>query len=143
MYVLYLITGVSLSVYVVAAWVAGRTLGLKDSEFYVLFGLLTAIGTLAAGAFVWWKMRSASTDEPEENDTVEATSDGEVDLLRLHHRPRGNGEREECRDALHGTSETKLCAGDQSKSLLPLRAGLVRSKSSTCSKPSSTSVAVS
>jgi type VI secretion system protein ImpL len=81
MYVIYLITGVSLSVYVVAAWAAGQMLGLKDSEFYVLFGLLTALGTLGAGAFVWWKMRSKDEAPAEEAEAGEAAFDGEVDLV--------------------------------------------------------------
>ena len=82
MHVIYLITGVSLTGYLVAAWVAGKMLGLKDSEFYILWGLLAAVGTLAAGAFVWWKMRSKEGAEGEEADApVESSSDTEVDFL--------------------------------------------------------------
>jgi type VI secretion system protein ImpL len=82
MHVIYLITGVSLTGYLVAAWVAGKMLGLKDSEFYILWGLLAALGTLAAGAFVWWKMRSKENDAEDESDAaVESPSDSEVELL--------------------------------------------------------------
>jgi type VI secretion system protein ImpL len=81
MHVLYLITGVSLGTYVVAAWVAGKLLGLSGREFYILFALLTALGTLAAGAFVWWKMKSAPIEDQEETEPAEAVSDNEIDLL--------------------------------------------------------------
>ncbi|HYP05460.1 MAG TPA: ImcF-related family protein [Bryobacteraceae bacterium] len=51
------ILGVSLLLYMAAAWAAGKMLGLSESDFYLLYGVLVALGVMAAAVFVWWKMR--------------------------------------------------------------------------------------
>ncbi len=57
------ILGVSLLAYMAAAWAAGKLLGLSESDFYILFGALTAIGVIAAAVIVWWKMRQQENAE--------------------------------------------------------------------------------
>ena len=73
------ILGVSLLAYMVAAWAAGKLLGLSESDFYILFALLSAIGVIAAGVIVWWKMRQQEqaadlpADAPlDPNDEIDA-----------------------------------------------------------------------
>ena len=72
------IIGVSLLLYMGAAWVAGKALGLSESDFYILFAILSAIGVMAAGVFVWWKMRQQEAadlpaDAPlDPNDEIDA-----------------------------------------------------------------------
>ena len=72
------ILGVSLLLYMGAAWVAGKALGLSESDFYILFAILSAIGVMAAGVFVWWKMRQQeASDLPADapldpNDEIDA-----------------------------------------------------------------------
>ena len=51
------IIGVSLLAYMAAAWAAGKLLGLSETDFYIFWGALSAIGVIAAGVFLWWKMR--------------------------------------------------------------------------------------
>jgi type VI secretion system protein ImpL len=62
------IVGVSLLAYMAAAWAAGKLLGLSESDFYILFAALSAIGVIAAGVIVWWKMRQQeqSADLPSD-----------------------------------------------------------------------------
>lgn len=83
MYIIYLITGLTFSVYLAAGWAAGKYLGLSQSEFYILFGLVTAVGTLAAAAFVWWKMRQAESAAEEADDPAaeEVAGSDEIDIL--------------------------------------------------------------
>ena len=82
MQLLYLITGVSLSVYIVLAFLAAKFLGLKDTDLYVFLAILAAIGALAAGAFVWWKMRQGGSELPAElAKAADAGSDEELDGL--------------------------------------------------------------
>ncbi|HYP15334.1 MAG TPA: type VI secretion protein IcmF/TssM N-terminal domain-containing protein, partial [Bryobacteraceae bacterium] len=82
MHNIYLITSGSLVVYLVAAWAAGKFLGLSGSEFYVLFGILSAIGALGAAALIWWRMKqsSAAVAAPD-SSAPEQTGPDEVDLL--------------------------------------------------------------
>lgn len=80
---IYLVTSGSLLVYLAATWVVGKTLGLSSSEFYVLWGLLAAIGTLGAAGLVWWKMRQKSEEAETDEDQAQSEPAGneEIDLL--------------------------------------------------------------
>ena len=72
------IIGVSLLAYMAAAWAAGKLLGLSETDFYIFWGALSAIGVIAAGVFLWWKMRQQEAadlpaDAPmDPNDEVDA-----------------------------------------------------------------------
>jgi type VI secretion system protein ImpL len=72
------IIGVSLLAYMAAAWAAGKLLGLSQSDFFIFWGALSAIGVIAAGIFLWWKMRQQEAadlpaDAPmDPNDEVDA-----------------------------------------------------------------------
>ena len=71
------ILGVSLLAYMAAAWAAGKLLGLSETDFYILFGALTALGVIAAAVIVWWKMRQqehadVAADAPlDPNDEID------------------------------------------------------------------------
>ncbi len=89
------IVGVSLLAYMVAAWAAGKLLGLSESDFYILFAALSAIGVIAAGVIVWWKMR-------QQEQAADLPSDAPLDP---------NNEI----DALVREAEAKLAASQMGK----------------------------
>jgi type VI secretion system protein ImpL len=70
---LWYILGLSLLVYMAAAWGAGKLLGLSETDFYILYAALCAIGIIAAGVFAWWKLRK------EENAAAEGAEDAGFD----------------------------------------------------------------
>lgn len=75
-----LIVGVSLLVYMVAVWAVATLLGLSGPDFYILFGALAALGVIAAGLIVWWRMRQQDEDSELPADTSLDPND-EIDGL--------------------------------------------------------------
>jgi type VI secretion system protein ImpL len=76
----YLITGAALLVWVVLSWFLATLLGLKGSDVWLLRGLLTLLGLIAAGFACFWIYRhKQAADAGGETTTGGATSD--VDLL--------------------------------------------------------------
>src|SRR5215210_3974741 len=78
---LWYILGLSLLVYMAAAWGAGKLLGLSETDFYILYAALCAIGVIAAGVFAWWKLRKEENAAAEGAEDAGFDSDDEIDAI--------------------------------------------------------------
>src|SRR3954471_22528418 len=71
------------AVYMVTAYGTARLMDLTGSNFYIFFGLLTVLGLLACGAFIWFKNKVTKPKADAAGGSA-ASSDGggdEVEIL--------------------------------------------------------------
>src|SRR5580765_3704529 len=61
--VVYLVTAAVLVVYLVLVWFLGTWLNLQGSDLWVLRGILSALGLIGAGVFVWFHHRNKKASE--------------------------------------------------------------------------------
>ena len=69
------------AVYMVTAFGTAKLMNLTGSNFYIFFGLLTVLGMLACGAFIWFKNKYS---KPKGDGVAAASADSggdEVDVL--------------------------------------------------------------
>src|SRR5262245_21118203 len=78
---LYLITGISLLVYLILSWFLCKLIGLGESDFYILFGGLAVIGIIAAAVIVWWRLRNQGEEPLPAEAAGEGPSNDEISLL--------------------------------------------------------------
>ncbi len=82
MYLLFLVTGVSLSTYLVMTFLAAKFLGLEGNDFYIFMAVLALLGVIGAAVVVWWKLRKSGTDLPPDlAKAADGGSDEELDSL--------------------------------------------------------------
>ncbi|MEO6396513.1 MAG: hypothetical protein ABIO40_11460, partial [Devosia sp.] len=70
-------------VYVMTAFGTAKLMNLTGENFYIFFGLLTVLGLLACGAFIWFKNKYS---KPKADAAAAASGDSggggdEVDVL--------------------------------------------------------------
>lgn len=69
MYLIYLFTGFSFSVYFILVYVLGSYLGLEGIYTWYYYGGMILIGLIAAGSYIWYRFRT-------KEDTEEETGEG-------------------------------------------------------------------
>lgn len=71
--------GGSILVYLALTWATLKLAGLTGLSYYIVGGVLSALGIIAAAVFLWWKRRKGEgTDETVVSDTAR---DDEIDNL--------------------------------------------------------------
>src|SRR5882724_11706095 len=78
----YFVAAGAYIVYVLGAFATAKMMNLTGENFYILFGVLSVLGLLACGAFLWFRMKYA---KPAEGSAEAAPADSgggdEVDVL--------------------------------------------------------------
>src|SRR6185369_8254273 len=77
----YLAAAGAYLVYEAGAFATAKMMNLTGENFYILFGVLTVLGLLACGAFLWFKMKYAKPAEGSAEAVAPADSGDEVDVL--------------------------------------------------------------
>ncbi len=75
---IYLITALVLVAYLALAWLLGSWMHLTGLHLWTLRGGLSILGTVAAGAFLWFRQRGKSSSAPEPSEEI---GEDEIDLL--------------------------------------------------------------
>ena len=83
------------AVYMVTAYGTAKLMDLTGSNFYIFFGVLTVLGLLAVGAFIWFKNKHS---QPKGDGAAAASADGggggdEVDVLIREAETRLSGSK--------------------------------------------------